>query len=303
MDEKFQIRSVMLFLFRKNLSASAATKEICEVFGEGSLNVRVCQQWFAKFRSGDMSLEEKPGKGRKSLDLSNQIQEILDEDCRISCRGIGERLNVSHTTISNHLKAMGKVSKLGKWVPHELSETNLQTRISICNSLLSRYEIEPFLKQIITCDEKWVFYDNAVNKRQWLDANEAPEHIAKRDIHGDKRLLCIWWDYKGPVHYELLGRNQTITAELYCQQIDRLHEQLKKKRPALLNRGKLIYQQDNARPHTAKLTRQKFLDLKWEILPHPPYSPDLAPSDYHLFRSLDSFLKGKKLIEIKTYIW
>ena len=28
-------------------------------------------------------------------------------------------------------------------------------------------------------------------------------------------------------------------------------------------------------------------------MPHPPYSPDLAPSDYHLFRSLQNYLNGK----------
>ncbi|EFN78228.1 Histone-lysine N-methyltransferase SETMAR, partial [Harpegnathos saltator] len=48
--------------------------------------------------------------------------------------------------------------------------------------------------------------------------------------------------------------------------------------------------QDNARPHTSIVTRQKFRELGWEVLMHPPYSPDLAPSDYHLFLSLQNFL-------------
>ena len=38
-------------------------------------------------------------------------------------------------------------------------------------------------------------------------------------------------------------------------------------------------------PHTSLVTRKKLLKLGWEVMPHPPYSPDLAPSDYHLFRS------------------
>src|SRR3954469_23682395 len=44
-------------------------------------------------------------------------------------------------------------------------------------------------------------------------------------------------------------------------------------------------QHDNARPHTVKMTKEKLQALGWEVLPHPPYSPDLAPSDFHLFRN------------------
>ncbi|GFV92182.1 histone-lysine N-methyltransferase SETMAR [Trichonephila clavipes] len=33
--------------------------------------------------------------------------------------------------------------------------------------------------------------------------------------------------------------------------------------------------------------------LIWETLCHPPYSPDVAPSDYHLFHSLDNHLRGE----------
>jgi histone-lysine N-methyltransferase SETMAR len=42
------------------------------------------------------------------------------------------------------------------------------------------------------------------------------------------------------------------------------------------------------------MTQQKIKELNWEISDHPPYSPDLAPSDYHLFRSLQNHLNNKK---------
>ena len=47
--------------------------------------------------------------------------------------------------------------------------------------------------------------------------------------------------------------------------------------------------------HLATFTRDTLATLGWEVLPHPPYSPDLAPSDYHLFAPLQNFLKGKQL--------
>jgi transposase len=49
---------------------------------------------------------------------------------------------------------------------------------------------------------------------------------------------------------------------------------------------------DNARPHTACATIGVLETLKCEVLSHPPYSPDLAPSDFHFFPHLKRDLKA-----------
>lgn len=77
------------------------------------------------------------------------------------------------------------------------------------------------------------------------------------------------------------------------------------KRPALINRRNVIFHQDNARPHVSKMTIEKLNSFSWEILPHPPYSPNIAPSDFHLFRSMQNFISGKiykTKVEIKNDI-
>ena len=94
-------------------------------------------------------------------------------------------------------------------------------------------------------------------------------------------------------NFELLPRNQTIISNVYCQQMDKLNAAINEKRPELINRKGVIFHHDNARPHTSLMTRQKLGQLGWKVLIHPPYSPDLAPSDYHLFRSLQNSLNGK----------
>lgn len=48
----------------------------------------------------------------------------------------------------------------------------------------------------------------------------------------------------------------------------------------------MILLHDNVRPHVAKPVKTYLETLKWDVLPHPPYSPDIAPSDFHLFRSM-----------------
>jgi histone-lysine N-methyltransferase SETMAR len=54
-----------------------------------------------------------------------------------------------------------------------------------------------------------------------------------------------------------------------------------------------LLQHDNARPHTARSTVAPNQDLSFEYLPHPPYSPDLAPSDFHVFGPLKQAMGGK----------
>ena len=168
-------------------------------------------------------------------------------------------------------------------------------RISICESLLNRNKIDPFLKRMITGDEKWVTYDNVKRKRSWSKGSEPAQTVAKPGLTARKVLLCVWWDWQGIIHHELLPYGQTLNSDLYCQQLDRLKEAIDQKRPALANRRGIVFHQDNARPHTSIVTRQKLRELGWEVLMHPPYSPDLAPSDYHLFLSMANDLAGEKL--------
>ncbi|KOX73116.1 Histone-lysine N-methyltransferase SETMAR [Melipona quadrifasciata] len=97
--------------------------------------------------------------------------------------------------------------------------------------------------------------------------------------------------------------NRVSTCDLLLQRHERdpfLKQPVAEKRLELANR-----RGDNARPHVALSVRQKLLQFDWDVLPHPPYSPDLAPSDYCLFLSLKNSLRGesfKSISEIKTHL-
>src|ERR1043165_1232827 len=64
-----------------------------------------------------------------------------------------------------------------------------------------------------------------------------------------------------------------------------------------LNNKDILLQHDNARPHTALRTQQMIQKIGWTRLPHPPYSPDLAPSDYHLFGAMKKSLTQYSSVE------
>jgi len=85
-----------------------------------------------------------------------------------------------------------------------------------------------------------------------------------------------------------------VNSKLYLAQLEMVNEKFLKIHTALINRRSVVFLHDNAKPHTSKMTHEKIKELKWEVLPHPLYSPDLAPSYFHLFRSMEHFLLNQK---------
>ena len=254
---KEHIRHCLLYEFNKGENATKAVENINRVYGLNSIKIRNAQYFYQKFRSGNFSVEDEARSGRPvSLDIKD-LRAVVEADPYQTCEEIADRLNSSAATISRHLREIGKTSKLGKWVPHQLSDKNKTDRVNIAASLLSRLNIDPFLDRIVTGDEKWILYDNVQRKRQWVDFGDTAKPTSKQSLYPKKVMLCIWWDRKGVVYRELMPPGQTITGEVYATQLDKLSAALASKRPGLVNRKGVILQHDNARPHVARVTATK----------------------------------------------
>ncbi|GFW58487.1 histone-lysine N-methyltransferase SETMAR [Trichonephila clavipes] len=171
-------------------NATVATKNICDVY-PSALDVRKCQRWFSKIRSGNFDLSDSHRSGRPTT---------LDNDV---IKG-----------------ASGSKSIAGVWVPQNLSEENRANLSTTCNLLLQRYNTEPFFDRLITADEKWFLYDDSKCKRQWLSLKDPPRRTAKPGLHPKMALLCAWWGIRGIVHFEVLKPGETVNADLYCKQLD-----------------------------------------------------------------------------------
>ena len=61
-----------------------------------------------------------------------------------------------------------------------------------------------------------------------------------------------------------------------------------------MKKKNVLFHQDNAPCHKSLATMAKLNELSFELLPHPPYSPDLALRDYYLFADLKKMLQGKR---------
>lgn len=282
------LRLLILHEFKLGHSGAKAAINICTSMGEHVIDKRTVELWFARFKKGSFDRDDKPRSGRPSdIDL-DLLKQVIEQDPRLTTHQLAERFGCSHTTIANNLHLLGKTHKYGVWIPYELSATQLHQRADTCTHLLSFRRSMDWLTNLVTGDEKWVLYVNHTRKKQWLGKGETGIATPRPDPHPEKVMLCVWWNIRGVVHWELLPSGTTVNKHVYCRQLNDVANKLRGKQ------DKVYFLHDNARPHVSKIARQKIMELGWTLVPHPPYSPDLAPTDYHLFRSLSHHLSGKK---------
>ena len=106
-------------------------------------------------------------------------------------------------------------------------------------------------------------------------------------------MATVFWDSHGVILIDYLRKGKIITGTYYASLLDKLKAELAEKRPHL-QKKKILFHQDNAPSHTSAVAMAKIHELRFELLDHPPYSPDLAPSDFFLFPHLKIALGGQR---------
>ena len=303
---KQHLREVLLHYFILKKSAAESYRLLVEFYGDNAPSERSCREWFQRFRNGDYDVNDKERSGAPKKFEDKELETLLDEDPRQTLKELSQSLNVDESTVSKRLKVIGMIHQQDYWLPRVLKDRDIERRLVMCELLLQRQNRKSFLHRIVTGGEKWIYYDNQKRTKSFVKPGQPASLTAKRDIHGSKVMLSIWWDQNGVIYYELLEPNETITAIRYRKQIGNLSRALKEKRQIYaISHDKVILQQENAKPHVARLVKEALALLGWDVLPHPPYSPDLAPSDYHLFRSMQHSLSEQHFSsyeEIKNWL-
>ncbi|GFV48703.1 histone-lysine N-methyltransferase SETMAR [Trichonephila clavipes] len=117
-------------------------------------------KWFARFKSSDTILAEKPGRGRPSSFDYQFLLSAVEEDESLTTRTLSEDFNVNQSTVVRRLKNLAKVWKTAGWVSHELSNNNRAYRVRIFTELLQRNELTPFLKNLAIGNESLLLFKN-----------------------------------------------------------------------------------------------------------------------------------------------
>jgi hypothetical protein len=110
-------------------------------------------------------------------------------------------------------------------------------------------------------------------------------------------MLTVFWDVNGPILVHFQEKGQTVTSARYSDMlVNELKPAIRLKLWGLLSKRVLLLH-ENAHPHTAAHTVDTLRALKFEVLKHPPYSPVLVPSNFHLFGPMKEHLWGQKFAD------
>ncbi|UYV66746.1 hypothetical protein LAZ67_4002753 [Cordylochernes scorpioides] len=234
-------------------------------------------KWHSRFKAGRISIEDDPRQGRPTFQRTDEnvqrMTDLIKENPRTTLLELEQDTGISKTTIGRIVTEDLRLKKTpAKFIPRFLTNEQKLCRLATCEDMLEMTRTDPEWKdKIITGDETWVYGYDPETKRQsaeWRGQGEPRPKKSRILKSRNKVLLVAFLDNKG------IGSDS-------------------KKRPEKWTNGDSILHHDNARPHTAHLVTSFLAKNGTEILPQPPYSPDIAPNDFFLFPKLKEVLKGR----------
>jgi histone-lysine N-methyltransferase SETMAR len=301
--EKEQYRSVIRFLFLDGKTCEEIKVKLHAVYKDHAPSMTTIRYWFNEFKRGRTSVfdEERPGRPIEvsTEDMVNKIHDVVLADRRVKIREIADIVNISIERVQNILHEKLGMKKLSaRWVPRLLTVEQKRNRMTTSEHCLAMFKRNPkeFLRRFVTVDETWIHHYTPEMKeqsKQWTSPGEPAPKKAKTVPSAGKVMATVFWDSGGIIFTDYLEKGRTITGQYYADLLGRFHPELMRKR-AHLAKKKVLFHHDNAPAHSSSIARAKLVELRYELLPHPPYSPDLAPCDFFLFPNMKKWLGGKR---------
>jgi histone-lysine N-methyltransferase SETMAR len=258
------------------------------------------QKWAQRFREGRETVTDDPrcGAPRTAItDFSiNRVDEIVNANPHASVEDIAEEANLStgstHTILKEHLR----LRKLhDRWVPHILKAHEKENRMETARSVLNRMRRwgDCGVRSIVTGDETYLRYYEPASRAErtsWRHSNDPPSTSLRPSAFTEKVLYIFFFSCEGEVTRIVVPKESTVTGTYYCAKV---LPQVERDFRALHPNLQLRLHDDNAPAHRCHNVLDYLEDHGIVRVPHPPYSPDLAPCDFWLFPKLKSHLRGQ----------
>jgi histone-lysine N-methyltransferase SETMAR len=304
-SERQNVKFLTLHKWKEGLSVTQIHQTLVSDGIKDTPSLHIVRRWVAEFKHGNESLSHRHHTGRQVTSVTRanieQVRLLIEEDPYLSIKRVSTVLSISvgsaHTILHDHLN-LKKVC--ARWIPHLLSDEQKRHRVASAQEMLDIFEgaDRGRLTDIVTGDEKWFNFFMMPNKHQnrhWMPHNARRHTILRPGFSTQKRMFTIFFDSSSAVVVDMLQKGKHINSRYYRHKIlPQVINHMKKNKPASLRTSRLYLLHDNASSHKTKEVNDYLATQKIKVLPHPPYSPDLAPCDFWLFPLLTQCMAERK---------
>ena len=145
-------------------------------------------------------------------------------DPLMATQEVAKELSIDHSMVIWHLKQIGKVKRLDRWVSHELIENEKNRSFEMSSSLNLCINSEPFLNRIVTLWWKVDFIQQLAMTSLVVRPRRSSKMLCKANLASEKVVVPVGWSAADLIHYSFL--NPSENSEKYTQQIDEMHQKL-----------------------------------------------------------------------------
>jgi transposase len=273
-----------------------------EVWSDAAPGYSTVARWTSDFTSERRnSFEDAPRVGRPVSASGDgptaAVMEIVKADPRLSTRAISDQIGADHMTVWRILTTQLKMHRVASyWVPqlltaqHKLNRVHSATRI--CQQLQSmgaqRYT------QYVVEDETWVNFDiqhTSSTARQWVKQGMPRPTAVSSKLTPRKCLMIVAFSACKRFSIKAIPYGETVNGDVYIEFVRETGRKWLNVRRNPINLQNVIWQHDNARPHTKHEVVEFFQQRKISLLHQAPYSPDLNLCDRWLFSTVKKDLR------------
>ncbi|KAA6366131.1 MAG: putative Mariner Mos1 transposase [Streblomastix strix] len=292
---KLEERAIMKHYWMLGEPAVNAHTNLARTYPLNHPEKRSVYDWYKHFSSGCTSIADLPRSGTPILnDEGKDIQQLLIDKPKATVDIMAEELGYARGTIKDRLLHELHFIKVStRWVPHLLTQAQKDKRVELAAHIYDQliHESDSSYAYLLTGDESWMFYDYPVVS-QWV-AQGTPRPIAeRRTVASKKTMLTAMFTGKSFWLLDFKPEKGAITAQYYIDEIlETVEQEMIELLPNAKDEVRLLV--DNAPAHNANITKEYIQNSIFERVDHPPYSPDLAPSDFWLFGEMKGRMRGR----------
>ena len=304
MDGRYAIK----FCVKLGKNAAETFEMIKTAYGETFMSRATVFRWHKKFQEGreEVRDEERSGRERdvRTPDLVDKIRKFWDEDRRVSLLTVAAQFGVGEATVHRIVHEDLNMRKVcAKFVPRLLSDEQKERRVGDSKEMVELITSNPsVIDSLVTCDESWVYCYDPETKRQsaqWKPTDSPRPKKARQSRSTAKLMMIPFFDSKGIIYIHWVPHGQMVNKEYYVEVLREFRKRFRRKRPELFKSGQWHLHQDNAPTHKSIMVTSYLTEMGVKTVPHPPYSPDLAPCDYWMFPRLKEKLRGRRFEDVE----